>query len=108
MTEVHDRHDLEKAIDCGTEIIGINNRNLDTFEIDLNTTAELARQVPETHIVISESGIKNGTDIQLLKSMGVRAVLVGTSIMKSDDVAKKTRELVDAGGVARQVGDNRW
>jgi indole-3-glycerol phosphate synthase len=96
LTEVHDGHDLEKAIDCGADIIGINNRDLDTFKVDLSTTIELAPRVAERYVVVSESGIMNGRDIQLLKRSGVRAVLVGTSILKSDDVAKKTRELVHA------------
>jgi indole-3-glycerol phosphate synthase len=97
LTEVHDRDDLEKAIDCGAEIIGINNRDLDTFKVDLNTTIELVPRVADKYIIVSESGIRNGKDIQLLKRSGVQAVLVGTSIMKSDDLAEKTRELVDAG-----------
>jgi indole-3-glycerol phosphate synthase len=108
LTEVHDRHDLEKAIDCGAEIIGVNNRNLDTFEVDLRTTLELAPLVPDKHIVVSESGIRNGEDIRLLNRDGVRAVLVGTSIMRSDDVAKKTRELVYAGNVGTAVKVKRW
>lgn len=97
LIEVHDRDDLEKAIDCGAEIIGINNRDLDTFKVDLNTTIELAPRVAGKYIIVSESGIRNGKDIQLLKRSGVQAVLVGTSIMRSDDLAEKTRELVDAG-----------
>ena len=97
LIEVHDRDDLEKAIDCGAEIIGINNRDLDTFKVDLNTTIELAPRVADKYIIVSESGIRNGKDIQLLKRSGVQAVLVGTSIMRSDDLAEKTRELVDAG-----------
>jgi len=97
LTEVHDSRDLEKAIDCGAEIIGINNRDLDTFKVDLNTTIELANRVADNkYIIVSESGIENRKDIQLLKRSGVQAVLVGTSIMRSDDLAKKTRELVDA------------
>jgi indole-3-glycerol phosphate synthase len=97
LTEVHDRDDLEKAIDGGAEIIGINNRDLDTFKVDLNTTIELVPRVADKYIIVSESGIRNGKDIQLLKRSGVQAVLVGTSIMRSDDLAEKTRELVDAG-----------
>jgi indole-3-glycerol phosphate synthase len=97
LIEVHDRNDLEKAIDCRAEIVGINNRNLDSFEIDLSTTIKLAPLVPENHIVVSESGVRTGKDIQLLRKSRVRAVLVGSSIMKSDDVAEKVRELVWAG-----------
>ena len=97
LTEVHDRPDLEKAIECRAEIIGINNRNLDTFEVDLNTTIELAPLVPEGFILVGESGIRNGEDIQFLKEAGIQAALVGTGLMESEDIAKTTRELVEAG-----------
>jgi len=97
LIEVHDRNDLEKAIECRAEIVGINNRNLDSFEVDLSTTIKLAPLVPENHIVVSESGVRTGKDIQLLRKSGIRAVLVGSSIMKSNDVAEKVRELVWAG-----------
>ena len=103
LTEVHDRDDLKMSIDCGAEILGINNRNLDSFEVDLTTTIKLVPLVPENYIVVSESGIRTGKDIQLLRKSGVRAVLVGTSIMKSDNVAEKTRELVWAG----RIGDGK-
>lgn len=99
LTEVHDRDDLKRALECGAEIIGINNRNLDTFEVDLNTSLKLAPLVPDRHIVVSESGIENGRDIRVLMRGGVRAVLVGSVIMKSDDVAGKVRELVWAGRI---------
>ena len=99
LTEVHDRDDLERAIECGAQIIGINNRDLDTFEVDLNTSLKLAPLVPDSHIVVSESGIRNGRDIRILMRTGVRAVLVGSLIMKSDDVAGKVRELVCAGRI---------
>ncbi len=97
LTEIHDRHDLEKAVDCGAEIIGINNRNLETFKVCLQTTLDLVPLVPKKCIIISESGIFDKEDIQLLRRSGVQAVLVGTSIMESKDMVSKTRELVDAG-----------
>jgi indole-3-glycerol phosphate synthase len=97
LTEIHDLEDLEKASDCGAEVIGINNRNLDSFEVTLRTTLDLARSVPEGCILVSESGISNREDIQLLRKSGIHAVLVGTSLMKSEDMARKTRELVDYG-----------
>ena len=97
LTEVHDTADLETAIDCGAEIIGINNRDLDTFEVDIKTTLEIAPLVPDNHVVVSESGIFTAEDIGLVKRCGVQAVLVGTSIMKSDNPADKVKELVRAG-----------
>jgi len=97
LTEVHDRVDLEKAVACGAGIIGINNRDLDTFKVELATTTELAPLVAATHAVVSESGVKRGEDIHYLRGFGVQAVLVGTSLMGSEDLGGKLRELVEAG-----------
>ena len=102
VVEVHDRLDIERAMGCRTEIIGINNRNLNTFEVDLRTTIELAPLVADKDIVISESGIRDDRDIQLLKRTRTQAVLVGSSIMKSDNILMKARELVNAGNLVRQ------
>jgi indole-3-glycerol phosphate synthase len=93
LTEIHDQDDLDKAVECGAEIIGINNRDLDTFEIRLNTTLELAPLIPEGRVKVSESGIHSGEDVHPLKQVGIQAILVGTSLMKSHDVMKKAREL---------------
>lgn len=97
LTEVHDRVDLEKAIACGADIIGINNRDLDTFKVDISTTFDLAPLVPTGCVLIGESGISNARDVRLLKDRGLNAILVGTSLMKNRDLIKKTSELVQAG-----------
>ena len=97
LTEVHDAQDLERAVDCGAEIIGINNRNLDTFEIDLQTTLDLAPRVPRHCLIISESGIAHPEDVQRFRGTGIHAILVGTSIIKSKDMAGTVRGLVSAG-----------
>lgn len=97
LAEVHDNDDLEKVIDCGAEIIGINNRDLDSFSVDINTTFKLAPMVPDSSILVSESGLNSEKDIRSLKSAGVQAVLVGSALMKSDDPSCKTAELVAAG-----------
>jgi indole-3-glycerol phosphate synthase len=97
LTEVHDRDDLEKAIDSGAEIIGINNRDLDSFSVDINTTFELAPLVPDDRVIISESGLTKIADIRSLRDTRVQAVLVGSALMKSDDLAGKTTEMVKAG-----------
>jgi len=96
LTEVHDRNDLEKAVDCKADIIGINNRDLDTFGVDLATTLGLAPLVPGGHIIVSESGINKRDDVRVLKEAGVQAVLVGTALMKSKDIKKKTKGLAGA------------
>jgi len=105
LTEVHDQRDLEKAIDCGAEIIGINNRDLDSFQVDLQTTLELIPFVPEGHVIVSESGINTITDLQFLKEAGIQAVLVGTGLMKSEDILEKTREIIGASVTKR---DEEW
>lgn len=97
LTEVHNRPELEAAIECGADIIGINNRDLTTFEVDIHTTLDLAPLIPDGCIRVSESGISNSEEIGRLRQGNIHAVLVGTSLMKADDIAAKTRELVDAG-----------
>jgi indole-3-glycerol phosphate synthase len=97
LTEVHDRNDLDVALKCGADIIGINNRDLDTFHVDINTIKELAQYVPKDCILVSESGITSGDNIRKLKGKGVNAVLVGSALMSSGDAGKKVKELVEAG-----------
>ena len=72
LVEVHDRADLEDALDCGADIIGINNRDLDSFEINPMTTLELAPLVPDDYVLVSESGIKDGSDMERLKGVTLR------------------------------------
>ena len=97
LIEIHDRGDLEKAFDGGAEIIGINNRDLDSFRVNIDTTFELAPLVPDSCILVSESGINSGSDIRSLKKARVNAVLVGTALMKSRDLSAKTAALAAAG-----------
>jgi indole-3-glycerol phosphate synthase len=97
LTEIHDRLDLDKALHCGADIIGINNRNLETFETDLGTTFDLVPWIPEGPVIVSESGVGSEADIHSLRKCGVHAVLVGTSIMKSMNLPDKVQALVRAG-----------
>jgi indole-3-glycerol phosphate synthase len=97
LTEVHSRDDLEKAVAGGAEIIGINNRDLDSFKVDINTTLKLAPLIPAHCVGISESGIAGEEDIIALKTTGIHAVLVGSSLMRSKDLALRTKEIVNAG-----------
>ena len=99
LTEIHDADDLAKAVDAGAEIIGINNRDLDTFSVDINTTFKLAPLVPDARILVSESGIHSKADIHSLKDTRVQAVLVGSALMQSDDPKRKTAEIVKAGKI---------
>ena len=97
LTEVHSGDDLEKAVASGAEVIGINNRDLDSFNVDIHTTFELAPLIPNHCIRVSESGITTEEDIIVLKKTGIHAVLVGSSLMRSKDLARKTKEIVSAG-----------
>ena len=97
LTEVHDRQDLQKALECKAGVIGINNRDLDSFKVDVHRTYELAGMAPAGCTLISESGIQNKKDIENLKATGVRAVLVGSALMGSSHIARKTEEFVRAG-----------
>jgi len=93
VVEVHTQKELRRILPLGFDIIGINNRNLDTFNIDLNTTAKLIPFVAKETAVISESGISNLKDILWLKGLGANAVLVGEAIMKTSSIRNKIKEL---------------
>lgn len=94
LMEVHDRAELDIALELSAPVIGINNRDLRTFTIDLQTTHALLPFIPEDRIIVSESGISSPTQLRELADAGVSAVLVGESLMKSADIAAKTRELL--------------
>ncbi len=93
VVEVHTQKELRRVLSLPFDIIGINNRNLDTLTIDLNTTAKLAPFISKDIAIISESGISELKDILWLKGLGIDAVLVGEVIMKSEDVNSKIKEL---------------
>lgn len=93
--EVHDEYDLEKALRLNADIIGINNRNLKTMEIDLSTTLRLKKEIHQGRIVVSESGIDNRIDVIKLDNAGIDAMLIGTALMKAEDIGKKINELMD-------------
>jgi len=96
LVEVHTADELKTAMDVGAEIIGINNRDLRTFEVKLETTLSLARDVPGDRILVSESGINSRADVEKLMSAGVDAILVGEALMREPDPAIKVRELLTA------------
>lgn len=94
LVEVHNESDLETALESGAGIIGINNRDLNTFTVDLATTERLRPLIPADRIVISESGIGNRDDIDNLRRLGVDAVLIGEALMAAPDIATRMRELL--------------
>ncbi|MFQ6121498.1 MAG: indole-3-glycerol phosphate synthase TrpC [Dehalococcoidales bacterium] len=94
LVEVHNQAEVENALASGAEIIGINNRDLNTFEVDINTTRRLRPLIPQERIVVSESGISCRGDIEKLKEWGVNAVLVGEALVMADDILTKMGELL--------------
>ncbi|MEO0128890.1 MAG: indole-3-glycerol phosphate synthase TrpC [candidate division WOR-3 bacterium] len=93
IVEIHTINDLKKALDTETEIIGINNRNLNNFSVDINNSLHLIQKVPEHYYTVSESGIKSQDDVRKLKNAGFDGLLVGTSILKADNMVAKIKEL---------------
>ncbi len=97
LVEVHDLEEMERALETGARIIGINNRNLRTFEVDLNATERLSEEVGPDHILVSESGIYSGTDTKRIRAWGADAILVGEALMRATDKSAKMAELKGGG-----------
>ncbi len=93
LVEVHDAGELDVAVGSGAEIIGVNNRNLHTFEVTLETSLALARKIPDSVVRVSESGIHSAVDVKKLRDAGYQAFLVGEHLMKSPDPAAALRAL---------------
>ncbi|MBA4460540.1 MAG: indole-3-glycerol-phosphate synthase [Nitrosopumilaceae archaeon] len=96
LLEVHTKQEFENALKTQADLIGINNRNLDTLEIDLKTTETVLEGFEKSRPILSESGIETPEDIQYLKKCGADAFLIGSSIMKSNNIEEQVRNLVNA------------
>ena len=96
LLEVHTKDEFTNALETKADIIGVNNRNLDTLEIDLKTTELVLDGYEKSRIILSESGINTVEDIQYLKNSGADAFLIGSSIMKSDNIEEQVKKLVNA------------
>jgi indole-3-glycerol phosphate synthase len=98
LVEVHDRAEMEEALDAGADLIGINNRDLHTFRTKISVTLDLLKDLPPHpgRLIVSESGIFTRHDVEQLHEAGVHAVLVGESLMREADIGAKMRELLGA------------
>jgi indole-3-glycerol phosphate synthase len=94
LCEVHDAAELDRALDAGFETIGVNNRNLHTFQVDLNTSLQLAKRIPVGVVKVAESGIESGDDIARLRDAGFDAVLIGESLMRAQHPGEALCELL--------------
>ena len=93
LVEVHDEDELRRALRISPDIVGINNRDLRTFNVDLATTERLAPKIPEGVVIVGESGVNSAADVHRLQQAGVDAVLVGESLMRNPDRVVALREL---------------
>ena len=93
LVEVHDARELTRALALNTRLIGINNRNLSTFETTLATTLDLLQHIPDNRTVVTESGIHTRADVARMRAQGVQAFLVGEAFMRADDPGAKLAEI---------------
>jgi len=94
LVEVHTSEEMKRAAACGAKLIGVNNRDLRTFEVSLETSVSLAREAPADVLLISESGLKNSADLQRLYHAGYRGFLIGETLMRADDPAAALRSFM--------------
>jgi len=97
LIEIHTSEELEIALAADADIIGINNRNLDNFITDINTSCRLRSMIPEEKIVVAESGIHTRKDIESLLQSGIRAFLIGDALISAADMGKKLKEFMEEG-----------
>lgn len=95
LAETHSKEELDRVLAADFDIIGINNRNLKTFDVTLDTTAKLAGFIPDGKVIVSESGIKDNSDMKAVRSYGADAVLIGETLMRSGDIADTLERLRD-------------
>ena len=94
LVELYERKNIQAVLDCNPVLVGVNNRDLNTFEIDLNHSIRVKESLPENVVMVSESGIFTNQDVQLMQENAVDAILVGESLMRRDDIGLAVRELM--------------
>jgi indole-3-glycerol phosphate synthase len=105
LCEAHDEAELQRALDAGCDLIGINSRNLHTFEVNIETALNLAEKIPASCVRVAESGIRSGADLARLRSAGYEAFLIGESLMKAERPGKALAQLIEE---ARRVVSGQW
>ena len=98
LVEVHTKEEMERAANCGARLIGINNRDLTTFEVSLSTSEALVRYAPENALLISESGLRTGDELSRLRTLGFDGFLIGGSLMQSDNPGDALQKLLEGCG----------
>ena len=98
LCEVHDHEELKRALEGGAEVIGVNNRDLKTFHVSLDTAIEMAEGIPSHILKIAESGIEKGKDIRELHTAGYQAFLIGETLMRAEDPGKRLQQLLQEAG----------
>jgi indole-3-glycerol phosphate synthase len=104
LCEVHDEEELGRALDAGCDLVGVNSRDLHTFNVDLDTAFRVAQMLPPEVVAVAESGIENGRDIIALRSAGYNAFLVGETLMKASAPGESLRRLIAEAGSAASAG----
>jgi indole-3-glycerol phosphate synthase len=97
LVEVHNGEELDRGLDVDSDLVGINNRNLKTLEVDLAITEELTPRVPKDRVVVCESGLSGPEDLVRMSEVGARCFLIGESLMRQDDIAGAVRDLLAPG-----------
>ena len=108
LVEVHTAEEMKRAAASGAKLIGVNNRDLQTFTVSLETSVQLAPIAPKGSVLISESGIESAGDIRRLRSVGYRAFLIGESLMRADDPGEVLGSLTQRRKGAKEVGASEW
>ena len=107
LCEVHDEEELQRALDAGCDLIGVNTRDLRTFRVDAETAFRLAARLPKNVMKVAESGIRSGEDIARLREVGYQAFLIGESLMRAESPGQALRELMQVPSTGYRVPSER-